>query len=577
MIEVLRKIWRFAGQEQGNIRKSMVLGFFYAIFHMFQIAAIYVVVLALVNGSTSAAPAWQALVLLLVSILGRAIMNRFSQLQQTHAGYFMVADKRISIGDKIKRVPMGYFNDQSLGELTGITTTVLDEVESAGSMVLVNILGGLINSLVMLLCVLFWDWRIGLLALAGMLLYLLLLSGMEKKSAQIAPKRQRDEARLVEAVLEQLQGMSVIKSFNLTGKGDQRVRQALEDSRSNNLAVEKLFTPFVWAQEMALHLFGVLILIAAVWLYLSGSMPLANALMAVIISFMIFSQIQSAGSGVSALRLVGSSIDHANQVDEIPEMDQDGAELHPEAHDIVFDHVDFSYGSRPILKDVSLTIPDKTTTAIVGPSGSGKTTLCNLIARFWDVDGGRVTIGGRDVREYTLESLMNQVSMVFQRVYLFHDTIENNIKFGCPDATHAQVVEAAKKACCHDFISALPEGYETVIGEGGATLSGGEKQRISIARCLSKDAPIVIFDEATANVDPENEDQLQKAMEALTREKTVLMIAHRLKTVRGADQILVVDQGCIVQKGTHAELIKQPGLYADFVGVRQEASSWKLA
>ena len=577
MIEVLRKIWRFAGQEQGNIRKSMVLGFFYAIFHMFQIAAIYVVVLALVNGSTSAAPAWQALVLLLVSILGRAIMNRFSQLQQTHAGYFMVADKRISIGDKIKRVPMGYFNDQSLGELTGITTTVLDEVESAGSMVLVNILGGLINSLVMLLCVLFWDWRIGLLALAGMLLYLLLLSGMEKKSAQIAPKRQRDEARLVEAVLEQLQGMSVIKSFNLTGKGDQRVRQALEDSRSNNLAVEKLFTPFVWAQEMALHLFGVLILIAAVWLYLSGSMPLANALMAVIISFIIFSQIQSAGSGVSALRLVGSSIDHANQVDEIPEMDQDGAQLHPEAHDIVFDHVDFSYGSRPILKDVSLTIPDKTTTAIVGPSGSGKTTLCNLIARFWDVDGGRVTIGGRDVREYTLESLMNQVSMVFQRVYLFHDTIENNIKFGCPDATHAQVVEAAKKACCHDFISALPAGYDTVIGEGGATLSGGEKQRISIARCLLKDAPIVIFDEATANVDPENEDQLQKAMEALTREKTVLMIAHRLKTVRGADQILVVDQGRIVQKGTHSELIKQPGLYADFVGVRQEASSGKLA
>ena len=576
MIEVLRKIWRFAGKEQGNIRKSMVLGFFYAVFHMFQIGAIYVVVLALVDGSTSAAPAWQALILLLVSILGRAILNRFSQLQQTHAGYFMVADKRISIGDKIKRVPMGYFNDQSLGELTGITTTVLDEVESAGSMVLVNILGGLINSLVMLLCVLFWDWRIGLLALAGMLLYLLLLSGMEKKSAQIAPKRQRDEARLVEAVLEQLQGMSVIKSFNLTGKGDQRVRQALEDSRSNNLAVEKLFTPFVWAQEMALHLFGVLILIAAVWLYLSGSMPLANALMAVIISFMIFSQIQSAGSGVSALRLVGSSIDHANQVDEIPEMDQDGAQLHPEAHDIVFDHVDFSYGSRPILKDVSLTIPDKTTTAIVGPSGSGKTTLCNLIARFWDVDGGRVTIGGRDVREYTLESLMDQVSMVFQRVYLFHDTIENNIKFGCPDATHQQVVEAARKACCHDFISALPDEYDTVIGEGGATLSGGEKQRISIARCLLKDAPIVIFDEATANVDPENEDQLQKAMEALTREKTVLMIAHRLKTVRNADQILVLDQGRIVQQGTHEDLIAQEGIYRDFVSERTAASKWTL-
>ena len=463
-----------------------------------------------------------------------------------------------------------------IGELTGIATTILDEVESAGAMVLVTILGGLINSAVMLLCVLFWDWRIGLLALAGMALYLLLLSCMEKQSAKIAPKRQRDEAQLVEAVLEQLQGMSVIKSFNLTGKGDKRVRQALEDSRENNLAVEKLFTPYIWAQEMALHLFSVVILAAAVWLYLNGSLTLANALMAVIISFLIFSQIQSAGSGVSALRLVGSSIDHANQVDQIPEMDQDGAALHPDSHNIVFDHVDFSYGSRPILKDVSLTIPDRTTTAIVGPSGSGKTTLCNLIARFWDVEGGRVTIGGRDVREYTLESLMKQVSMVFQRVYLFHDTIENNIKFGCPNATHAQVVEAARKACCHDFISSLPDGYDTVIGEGGATLSGGEKQRISIARCLLKDAPIVIFDEATANVDPENEDQLQKAMEALTREKTVLMIAHRLKTVRNADQILVLDQGRIVQRGTHGELIGQEGIYRNFVTQRAEAGKWSL-
>ena len=576
MIEVLRKIWRFAGTEQNNIRKSVVLGFFYAIFHMFQVAAIYVVVLALVSGSTDPAPAWQSLGLLLASILGRAVMNRFSQLQQTHAGYFMAANKRLSMGDKLKRIPMGYFNDQSLGEFTGIATTVLDEVESAGAMVLVTILGGLINSAVMLLCVLVWDWRIGLLSLAGMATYLLLLSRMEKQSAKIAPKRQRDEARLVEAVLEQLQGMSVIKSFNLTGKGDKRVRQALEDSRSNNLAVEKLFTPYIWAQEMALHLFSVVILAVAAWLYLSSSLHLANALMAVIISFLIFSQIQSAGSGVSALRLVGSSIDHANQVDGIPEMDQDGAELHPKSHDIVFDHVDFSYGSRPILQDMSLIIPDKTTTAIVGPSGSGKTTLCNLIARFWDVDNGKVSIGGRDVREYTLESLMDQVSMVFQRVYLFADTIENNIKFGCPDATHAQVVEAAKKACCHDFISALPDGYGTVIGEGGATLSGGEKQRISIARCLLKDAPIIIFDEATANVDPENEDLLQKAMEALTREKTVLMIAHRLKTVRNADQILVLDQGRIVQRGTHNELIAQDGIYRDFVSERTASSQWKL-
>ena len=577
MIGVLKKIWDFAGEEQDNIRKSMILGFFYAVFHMFQIAAIYVVVLALVGGSTDSAPAWQALGLLLASILGRAVLNRFSQLQQTHAGYFMVANKRISIGDKLKRVPMGYFNDQSLGELTGITTTVLDEVESTGPMVLVGILGGLINSAVMLLCVLFWDWRIGLLALAGMLVYLALLSGMEKQSAKIAPKRQRDEARLVEAVLEQLQGMSVIKSFNLTGKGDKRVRQALEDSRANNLAVEKLFTPYIWGQEMVLHLFSVLILAASVGLCLTGAMSLANALMAVIVSFLIFSQIQSAGSGVSALRLVGSSIDHANQVDDIPEMDQRGTAIRPESHEIVFDHVNFSYGSRPILKDVSLIIPDRTTTAIVGPSGSGKTTLTSLMARFWDVDSGAVKLGGIDVKDYALDSLMRNFSMVFQRVYLFNDSIENNIKFGKPDATHEEVVAAAKAARCHDFITALPDGYDTIIGESGATISGGERQRLSIARAMLKDAPIIILDEATANVDPENEAELQEAVKVLTAGKTLVMIAHRMKTVQEADQILVLDQGRIVQRGRHAELMQQGGIYADFVCSRRSAESWRIA
>ena len=576
MIEILRKIWRFAGEEQKNIRTSVTGCFFFAVFHMFQMAAIYVVVLALVDGSTSSAPAWQALGLLLVSIIGRAIVNRFTQLQQTHAGYFMVANKRIAIGDKLKRIPMGYFNDKSLGKLTGIATTVLDEVENTGPMVLVNILSGLINSLVMLLFVLVWDWRLGLLALAGMALYFLLLSAMERKSDILAPKRQAAEAKMVETVLEQLQGMSIIKSFNLTGKGDQKVRQALEDSRSSNLGIEKLFTPYIMAQEMILQFSSVLILIATVAFFLNGTISLANALMAVIVAFLIFSQIKSAGSGVSALRLVGSSIDHANQVDEIPEMDEKGKARHPKSHDISFEHVDFSYDQKPILKGVSITIPDKTTTAIVGPSGSGKTTLCNLIARFWDVDGGAVRIGGIDVKDYTLESLMGQVSMVFQKVYLFADTIENNIKFGRPGATHKQVVEAAKKACCHEFIESLPDGYNTVIGEGGATLSGGEKQRISIARAMLKDAPIIIFDEATANVDPENEDKLQKAMEALMKDKTILMIAHRLKTVRKADQILVLDGGHIVQRGTHDELAGQDGLYRAFLDARKEAASWKL-
>lgn len=577
MIEVLKKIWHFAGKEQKNISKSIFWGFFYAVFHMFQVGAIYYVVLALTGGDHSYQAAWTALALLLVSIAGRAAINRFTQLQQTHAGYFMVADRRIQIGDKLKRIPMGYFNDKSLGEITGITTTVLDVVETMGPVVLVSMLSGFINALVFILCVFFFDWRIGLLALAGTILYLCVTSAMERRSAQVTPHRQESEARLVDAVLEQIQGMSVIKSFNLTGKGDKRVRDALEYNRESNLNIERLFTPYNIAQEMSLHLFSVLIIGAAVLFFLNGTMSLANALMAVIISFLIFSQIQSAGSAAAGLRVVGSSIDHADQINGIREMDDKGKEIQPQKHDISMEHVDFSYDSKPILKNVSVTIPDKTTTAIVGPSGSGKTTLCNLIARFWDVDHGSIRIGDADVREYTLESLMEQISMVFQKVYLFADTIENNIKFGRPDATHEQVVEAARKACCHEFIEALPDGYNTMIGEGGATLSGGEKQRISIARAILKDSPIIIFDEATANVDPENEDKLQKAMEELMRDKTIIMIAHRLKTVQKADQILVLDDGAIVQRGTHAQLSEKPGLYRDFLNARKEAAGWKLS
>jgi len=576
MIGVLKKIWDFAGEEQGNIRKSMILGFFYAVFHMFQIAAIYVVVLALVGGSTGSAPAWQALGLLLASILGRAVLNRFSQLQQTHAGYFMVANKRISIGDKLKRVPMGYFNDQSLGELTGITTTVLDEVESTGPMVLVGILGGLINSAVMLLCVLFWDWRIGLLALAGMLVYLALLSGMEKQSAKIAPKRQRDEARLVEAVLEYIQGMSVVKAYGLDKDSGQAVQKTVDESCEKALGLEHSVAPWMGLRQITVRLFAVALAVCALALYSGGSLPLTRCLLMLVASFMLYAELESAGNMADNLQMLGASMDKANSIDDTPVMDIDGAELQPEDASVRFEDVSFSYGERTILDHVSLTVPSGSTTAVVGPSGGGKTTLCNLIARFWDVQGGRITVGGHDVREYKLDSLMKNISMVFQSVYLFNDTVENNIKFGRPDATHEQVVAAAKAACCHDFIMALPDGYDTVLGEGGGSLSGGEKQRISIARAMLKDAPIVILDEATASVDPENEAELQAAISSLTKGKTLILIAHRLKTVRNADQILVLNGGHIVQRGTHEELIAQPGLYADFVHVRAQANSWKL-
>lgn len=576
MIEAFRKIWHFAGNERKNINKSVAVGFLNAVLQMFQVAAIYFVVLALTGGVRGGKTAWIALICELVAIFGGAISASFSKMLQTHAGYFMAADRRVSIANRLKSVPMGFFSDNSLGQISGVCTTVVGSIESMVPMVLVNILGGLITTAVFAALLLVFDWRIGLIVLAGIALYLCAVSAMEKKSAVIANDTQRSQTALIEAVLEAIQGMSVIKSFNLTGKGDKKLQDALEYNRRSNIEVSEILTPYTALQEAILQMAGVGMMLAAILLWISGSMSLANSLMVLVMSFLVFNQIKAFGMGVSMLRLAAAAIDRTEQTEDMPRMDESGKALNPRKHDIVFDHVSFSYEQKQILHDISATLPDKTTTAVIGPSGSGKTTFCSLIARFWDPDSGSVRIGGYDVKDYTLEALMDQISVVFQNVYLFADTIENNIKFGKPDATHDEVVAAAKAACCDDFIEALPDGYDTVIGEGGASLSGGEKQRISIARAMLKNAPIVILDEATANVDPENEDRLQKAIEALTRDKTIIMIAHRLKTVRHADQILVIDHGRIVQQGKHEQLIEQPGLYADFVGGKKQTIGWKL-
>ena len=296
----------------------------------------------------------------------------------------------------------------------------------------------------------------------------------------------------------------------------------------------------------------------------------------VIAAFILFGALDSAGSYSALLRNVDLNVSKAQSVLDMPTMDIDGQDITPTNYDIDVENVEFSYDKRKIIDGVSVHIPQKTTTAIVGPSGGGKTTLCHLIARFWDVDRGCVRLGGMNVKDYSMDSLMKNFSFVFQSVYLFQDTIANNIRFGQPDAPMEKVTEAAKKACCHDFIMALPDGYETIIGEGGANLSGGEKQRISIARAIMKDAPIIILDEATANVDPESEQELTAAIEALTKEKTIMMIAHRLKTVRHADNILVIDGGKIVQSGTHDELMHQGGIYRRFVESRELAVGWKV-
>ena len=560
MYGTLKKIIAFAGSKEGLLKKSLLFAFLSGLFAALQFAALFIVVEALVSDNRDRRFIWISLGIMAVSLVGRIITTYFSTMEQTETGYCMVAEKRIHIGDRLRYIPMGYFNKNSIGNITAIVTTTLGDVENSAARVLVSVLGGFFNSVALVIVLLVFDWRIGLIAAIGVLLYLVAAELALRKSACLSGVRQHTQESLVESVLEYIQGMGIVKAFGMEKDSTQSIDSAIKASCRDNLKLTKASVPYDALKQVVVRVFSVLLPLASIYFWLNGSLSLAYGVILVVASFMVFNDLENAGNMASLLQMLAASMDTANSIDDTPVMDEKGADVVPASSEIIFDNVDFSYADRKILDHVSFTIPAGTTTAIVGPSGSGKTTMCNLIARFWDVDAGRITVGGKDVRDFKLDSLMKNISMVFQSVYLFADTIENNIKFGCPDATHEQVVEAAKKACCHDFISALPEGYDTVIGEGGGTLSGGEKQRISIARAMLKNTPIIILDEATSSVDPENEDELQRAIEALTHDKTIIMIAHRLKTVRSADQILVLNNAHIVQSGTHAELIQQLSL-----------------
>lgn len=575
MITTLKKIYRFAEKLHGTMKQAILFSVLYSIFDMMAFAALYLVFSG-IQDEIHLSSVWLIFGIMLASIILKIICSYISDFDKVKIGYFMCSDKRIHIGDRIKYMPMGYFNDHNLGSLTSVVTTTMGDIENNASAVMTSILGGYIHAAIITVVMLIIDWRIGVTILCGILLFTLCISALQHKAEMIAPQRQQAQERLVSNILEYVQGMMIVKSFNLGQSSNNKVRKVISESRSKNLELERTFVPFNILQQAILYGTSILVLTESIAFFLDGSMQFSVCLLMVVASFMLFGQLQSAGNTSALLRLLDVSIDKVEEIDHTPIMDEHGESQEPLHYDIVFADVSFSYGEHKILDHVNINIPEKTTTAIVGPSGAGKSTLCNLIARFWDVDDGEITIGGIDVRDYTLDSLMTNISEVFQKVYLFADTVENNIKFGNPAASHSEVENAAKRACCHDFIMSLPDSYNTVIGEGGATLSGGEKQRISIARAILKDAPIIILDEATASVDPENENLLMSAITELTMDKTVIMIAHRLKTVRRADQIFVLSDGHIVQRGTHNELIKQPGIYADFIGIRKKVVGWKV-
>lgn len=582
MFSTLIKFFKFCDEEnRKKFTGSIFVGILNSLFMAFRIAAVAVMLRGVIGTAIQGQPfetktIWLSFGIMCVSMIGGIITRKITAMWQCEGGYRTCAKKRIEIAEHLRYLPMGYFNENSLGEITSVTTNTMESVGDVATRAVMMVFQGLLDTSLIIVMLFFFDWRIALVALAGFGLFEFVNLFMRLAVKNVSADKIRDDAAEIGKVLEYIQGIAEVKAYNLVGKRSRELNDVINRRKKTLVKMEMRCIPVSNIQSLVAKLSGVAMMIASLYFYLAGTMALADCATMLVCSFMLFNALEAGGNYSALLRTIDLGVTKASKILALPTMKIEGEERPVKHDDIEARNIDFAYDKKKIIDRISLKIPEHTTTAIVGPSGGGKTTFCHLLARFWDVDKGTVTLDGRDVREYSMDNLMKNYSFVFQNVYLFHDTIANNIRFGQPEASMERVIDAAKKACCHEFISALPQGYDTVIGEGGASLSGGERQRISIARAIMKDSPIIILDEATANVDPENERDLMTAINELTKEKTVIMIAHRLKTVRNADQIVVIDKGRIAEQGKHEELIKLGGIYARFIDSRKEAVSWKL-
>ncbi|QTL98850.1 ATP-binding cassette domain-containing protein [Iocasia frigidifontis] len=582
MFKTIKRIIKWTGEDKKRLYLGFVYSFFLSILTALPVmGAAYVLNLIILdmNGSQQLSMDWVLYILafLILLVLGRALFSYLRAKSQESIGYEITAKERIEIGNILKKVSLGFFDSNNAGKIASAVTTDFSYVEMYGMKMIDNVVNGYICTLTMILCLAFYNYIIALICLAGVGLSAVFLRLLSNRSNRNAPVHQEAQDSMIAATIEYIRGIPIVKAFKQVGVSREGIEKAYRKSRDINVKIEMDYVPANCLHLFSLKLASVAVVLAAATMAAKGEMAIPNMLMMLIFSFIIFGHVESINNAAHVLEIIDATMDKLEKIKEAEFIDKNGKELTLSSYDIEFKNVSFAYEQKDVIKSLSFKIPEKTTTAIVGPSGSGKTTICSLLARFYDVSKGSISIGGRDIREMSCNSLLRNISMVFQNVYLFHDTVYNNIKFGNPEAGKEEVIEAAKKACCHEFIMKLPERYQTVIGDTGSTLSGGEKQRISIARAILKDASIVILDEATASVDPENEHKIQGAITSLVKGKTMITIAHRLATIENADQILVVDDGEIVQQGSHKELIREGKIYKKFMSIREKAEGWTLA
>lgn len=577
MITLMKRILAVSGPYKNRIKIAFIFSFLKSLLAKAPIMLAFLALAAFYeNTITEELCLWYGIAMV-ACVLLQVVFHHIADRLQSAAGFMVFSDMRMELGAHLRRMPMGYFTEGNIGKISSVLSTDMVFIEENCMTVLADMMSYIFAEAIMLVFLFFFNIWIGLAGLAILLVILLVAKGMKKEAVIDSYTRQEQSENLTEAVLDFTEGISIIKTYNLLGEKSKELSENFLQSCETNLRFEENHAPWQRWLNMVYGLGAATIIAVAMFLNSQALLDVTFLVGIMLFVFDLFGPLKALYGQATRLTVMNSCMDRIEEVFHEKELPDDGADRIPEKSktpEVQFKDVRFAYGDKEVLHNISFDLKRNQMIALVGPSGGGKSTIANLLTRFWDVQSGQVMIRGKDVRNVKLNDLMNHISMVFQRVYLFQDTIYNNISMGRPDATREEVMEAAKKARCYDFIMALPDGFETMVGEGGETLSGGEKQRISIARCILKDAPIVILDEATASVDADNESYIQEAINELCRGKTLLVIAHRLNTIRGADQILVIANGKIAQSGTHEELIQAGGIYKDFVTVRENSRGW---